>query len=75
MMRDSYGDSATDDMVVIGDTPADIQCGHAIGAKVVAVCTGIHGRAEFEAENPMSVHDDFADVAIQIFKTLGGLSP
>ena len=69
VIRDRYGDSATDDMVVIGDTPADVLCGHAIGAKVVAVCTGFHDRAALEAENPMSVHDDFADVE-KIFNLL-----
>jgi phosphoglycolate phosphatase len=50
-------------MVVIGDTPADIRCGHTIGAKVMAVCTGSHHRDELEAENPMSVHDDMSDVS------------
>ncbi len=32
-LRDRYGNEATEDVVVIGDTPADILCGHAIGAK------------------------------------------
>ncbi len=59
---DRYGDSATDDMIVVGDTPADIRCGHAIGAKVVAVCTGNFDRDSLEAEHPMSVHDDMSDV-------------
>jgi len=62
-LRERYGDSATEDVVVIGDTPADIRCGHAIGAKVVAVCTGIHDRDELESENPMSVLDDLSDVS------------
>ncbi len=62
-LRERYGDEATADVVVIGDTPADIRCGHAIGAKVVAVCTGSHSRAELEAENPMAVHDDLSDVS------------
>lgn len=68
-IRERYGDSATDDIFVIGDTPADVQCGHAIGAKVVAVCTGFHDRASLEAEHPMSVHDDFTDVE-SIFELL-----
>ena len=62
VIRNRYGDAAIDDIVVIGDTPADVQCGHAIGAKVVAVCTGFHDRASLESENPASVHDDLADV-------------
>jgi phosphoglycolate phosphatase len=57
-----HGDSSTDDVVVIGDTPADIQCGHVIGARVVAVCTGFHSRDELEAQNPAAVLDDFSDV-------------
>jgi phosphoglycolate phosphatase len=62
-IRDCDGEAATRDMVVIGDTPADIRCGHTIGAKVIAVCTGNHHRDELEAENPMSVHDDMSDVS------------
>ncbi len=54
-LRDRYGEAATEDMVVIGDTPADIRCGHSIGARVIAVCTGNHGREELESEHPMSV--------------------
>ncbi len=61
-LRDRYGEDATEDVVVIGDTPADIHCGHAIGAKVVAVCTGFYDRAALEAENPMIVLDDMSDV-------------
>src|SRR6185503_16464363 len=33
-------DVAGGDVVVIGDTPADIQCGRGIGARAVAVATG-----------------------------------
>jgi len=29
-----------DEMIVVGDTPLDIKCGRAIGAKVIAVATG-----------------------------------
>jgi phosphoglycolate phosphatase len=34
------GHPAGDDMVVIGDTPHDISCGKAIGARTLAVATG-----------------------------------
>jgi phosphoglycolate phosphatase len=70
-LRDRYGESATDDVVVIGDTPADIRCGHAIGAKVVAVCTGSHERAELESESPMVVLNDMSNVST-IFDLLTG---
>ena len=59
---------------MIGDTPADIQCGHAIGAKVVAVCTGWHSREELSTENPMVIVDDFSDVST-VFALLVGDDP
>ena len=39
-------------MLVIGDTPHDVTCSRAIGAKCLAVCTGYASRASIEAENP-----------------------
>jgi len=38
--------------VIIGDTPHDIECARATGARVVAVCTGRHGRDELSAHDP-----------------------
>ncbi len=46
---------------VIGDTPADVRCGRAIGAKVLAVATGHYARAELEAAAPDELADDFSD--------------
>lgn len=70
-IRQLHGDAATQDMIVIGDTPEDIRCGQAIGATVLAVCTGNYQREALEAENPTSVHDDLSDVAT-IFDLLIG---
>ncbi|MDB6109053.1 MAG: haloacid dehalogenase [Pedosphaera sp.] len=39
-------------IVVIGDTPLDIRCGRAIGAKVLAVATGGSPLAELRKHNP-----------------------
>lgn len=46
---------------VIGDTPSDIACARAIGARAVAVATGIHTAAELDAAEPDHLVTDFAD--------------
>ncbi len=43
---------ATSDVWVIGDTPLDVKCARAIGAKVVAVATGWHPVDELANHNP-----------------------
>lgn len=43
---------------VIGDTPHDVRCARAIGAKAVAVTTGWHDRAELAACQPDVLLDD-----------------
>lgn len=43
---------------VIGDTPADIRCGRAIGARVVAVTTGGYQREELAASEPDWILDE-----------------
>ena len=60
IVQERHGSAAADDIIVIGDTVADIRCGHAIGAKVIAVCTGSHDRERLESENPSVVLDDLA---------------
>ena len=46
---------------VIGDTPADVECGKAIGARTIAVASGWHSRAELEATDPWMVLDRIPD--------------
>ena len=46
---------------VIGDTPHDIACGKAIGAKTIAVATGSFSVAELEACEPTHTFADLAD--------------
>ena len=40
---------------VIGDTPADVECGKAIGARTIAVTSGWHSREELAATKPWSL--------------------
>ncbi|TWT83267.1 Phosphoglycolate phosphatase [Planctomycetes bacterium CA13] len=63
VIRKHSGDEATERVTVIGDTPADIRCGHAIGAQSIGVCTGRYDRASLEAEKPLLVLDDLSDIA------------
>jgi phosphoglycolate phosphatase-like HAD superfamily hydrolase len=48
---------------VIGDTPLDIRCARAIGARVAAVATGWHSQEELEAERPDLLLADLSDAA------------
>ena len=52
-------DVKAEQIFVIGDTPADIRCGRAIGAHTVGVCTGKYSAKELTAEAANLVLDDF----------------
>lgn len=55
-----YGNDALNNVIVIGDTPADVQCAHAIGARCVAVATGIHDLEELRLANPWQLCPDLS---------------
>jgi phosphoglycolate phosphatase len=48
---------AADCAFVIGDTPHDIDCANAIGARTIAVATGGYSRAELAEHRPWRVFD------------------
>ncbi len=54
-------DFPPDRIYVIGDTPRDIECGNAIGAKTVAIATGNYSQAELAAHHPDHLFADFGD--------------
>jgi phosphoglycolate phosphatase-like HAD superfamily hydrolase len=56
-----------DEIVVIGDTPLDIRCGRAIGARVLAVATGGARYAELEAHRPDWVVEDLRGLRAESF--------
>ena len=49
------------DVVVIGDTPADVECGASLGVTAVAVATGRHSVAELAAHAPDHVFADLSE--------------
>ncbi|HEY4303495.1 MAG TPA: HAD hydrolase-like protein, partial [Gemmatimonadaceae bacterium] len=54
-------DIAGRDVVVIGDTPADIDCGREIGARAIAVATGSYSVEQLAEHRPAAVFQDLSD--------------
>ncbi|HMA01082.1 MAG: HAD family hydrolase [Gemmatimonas sp.] len=50
-----------DRIFVIGDTPADIECGQAIGARAIAVATGRYTPEELARHHPYALFSSLAD--------------
>ena len=46
---------------VLGDTPHDIDCGRAFGARTVAIATGNYTRAQLAEHGPDFLFDDLSD--------------
>ncbi len=45
-----------EDLIIIGDTPHDIRCAHAIGARSLIVLTGsVYKKEQLEAEHPWKI--------------------
>lgn len=64
---------AGEEIVVIGDTPLDIACAHAIGARVLAVGTGEFNRAQLLEFKPTWAVDDVRQIDLETL--LGRNSP
>lgn len=48
-------------VVIIGDTPADIHCGRPIGARAIGVATGHYSVEDLRAHQPVAVFADLTD--------------
>jgi phosphoglycolate phosphatase len=55
--RQALGSECVAAVYVIGDTPLDIECGKAIGARTLAVATGEYSSADLAAHHPWRVLD------------------
>jgi phosphoglycolate phosphatase len=61
--REKHGaEFQADQIDVIGDTPRDIECGKAFGARTVAIATGSWPRQELAAHQPDFLFDDLSKV-------------
>ncbi len=60
-----------DDVVIIGDTPRDIACGKAFGARTVAVATGPFTLDELASHQPDVLLPDLRDTAAVMRAILG----
>jgi phosphoglycolate phosphatase-like HAD superfamily hydrolase len=62
------------DVVVIGDTPADMGCGRGIGARAIGVATGRYSMEQLRACDASAVFADLSDTAAVMRAILGGES-
>ena len=56
-------------LVVIGDTPADIECGRSLGARSIGVASGHYTVEQLQAHDPYAVFPSLADTK-QVVETI-----
>lgn len=56
-------------VIVIGDTPADIECGRELGAKAIAVASGHYTVEQLEAHEPYAVFPSLANT-LEVLETI-----
>ena len=49
------------DIVIVGDTPSDVTCGQALGARALAVATGRYGSAELRTAGADAAFENLSD--------------
>ena len=49
------------ELVVLGDTPADVRCGRAAGARIIGVATGRFDAAALRSAGADEVFESFED--------------
>ena len=70
--RDGVRVHAAADVVVIGDTPLDVQCAAAAGARAIAVATGNYEEDALRQTDAHAVLPDFSDTDAVVALLLGG---
>jgi len=49
------------EIVIIGDTPADMTCGQGVGARPIGVATGSYSRADLDAAGAFATFEDLSE--------------
>jgi phosphoglycolate phosphatase len=60
---------AGDRLVVIGDTPADIECGRSIGARAIGVASGMYTVEQLQTHNPYATFPSLSNTQ-QVLETI-----
>jgi phosphoglycolate phosphatase-like HAD superfamily hydrolase len=68
--REAGHDPRTERVVVIGDTPLDVECAKAGGVRALGVATGSHSTAELREAGADAVLEDLSDTA-RVLELLG----
>jgi phosphoglycolate phosphatase len=64
-----FPDLSPSEILIIGDTPADIHCAHSINARVLAVATGIFSEAQLAEHQPTFLAPDLTGVPLDLLAT------
>ena len=68
--NETFGlDIAGERMVVIGDTPADIECGRSLGARSIGVASGHYSVEQLQEHDPYAVFPSLANTE-QVVETI-----
>jgi phosphoglycolate phosphatase-like HAD superfamily hydrolase len=59
------------DIVVIGDTPADLHCGGAIGCRAIGVATGMYSVDDLREHRPAAAFQNLADTDAVVRAIMG----
>jgi phosphoglycolate phosphatase-like HAD superfamily hydrolase len=71
--REQLGIEVTgSNVVIIGDTPADVECGQAIGARAIGVATGRYTADVLATHGAVAVFDDLCDTPAVLRAILDG---
>lgn len=71
--REQLGfDLAGSDIVIIGDTPADVECGRAIGARAIGVATGRYSTEVLATHGAEAVFNDLSNTPAVVRAIING---